>query len=84
MEDSTIEIKVKVMEGADLMVNSRLSDSVEELKRKIQAMSAIPIEHQRLIFRGRVLENNKTLRECDLENEDTIFLVKQTVLDGLR
>ena len=60
------------------MVNSRLSDSVEVLKGKIQAMSAIPIEQQRLIFRGRVLENNKTLRECDLENEDTIFLVKQT------
>ena len=46
MEDSTIEIKVKVMEGADLMVNSRLSDSVEVLKGKIQAMSAIPIEQQ--------------------------------------
>lgn len=79
MEEQNIELKIKLMEGADLMVNVKLSDSVYSLKEKIQAMSSIPIEQQRVIFRGRILENESTLGECNLEDQDTVFLVKQTV-----
>lgn len=79
MEEQNIELKIKLMEGADLMVNVKLSDSVHSLKEKIQAMSSIPIEQQRVIFRGRILENESTLGECNLEDQDTVFLVKQTV-----
>ena len=81
MEEQNIELKIKLMEGADLMVNVKLSDSVHSLKEKIQAMSSIPIEQQRVIFRGRILENESTLEECNLEDQDTVFLVKQTVWD---
>lgn len=79
MEEQNIELKIKLMEGADLMVNVKLSDSVHSLKEKIQAMSSTPIEQQRVIFRGRILENESTLGECNLEDQDTVFLVKQTV-----
>ena len=79
MEEQNIELKVKLMEGADLMVNVKLSDTVQSLKEKIQAMTSIPTEQQRVIFRGRILENETTLGECNLEDRDTVFLVKQAV-----
>ena len=66
------------------MVNSRLSDTVRALKEKIQTMSSIPIEQQRIIFRGRILENESTLMECRLEDQDTVFLVKQAVKHRVR
>lgn len=78
-EEQTIELKVKLMEGADFMLKVKLSDSVRSLKEKIQEMCSMPVEQQRIIFRGRILENESTLRECNLEDQDTVFLVKQTV-----
>ena len=83
MTDSdTISVKSNIMDGDNFITACHLTDTVEMLKRRIESISSIPFNHQRLIFRGRVLRNDQTLSECNIENNCVVFVVKQTVLCG--
>ncbi len=81
MADSdAISVKINIMDGENFITACRLSDTVEMLKRRIESVSSIPFNYQRLIFRGRVLRNDQTLQECNIENNCVVFVVKQSVL----
>lgn len=79
MSANDIELKVKVMDGDDLVVKCELSDTVEVLKKRIEKETSIPVNEQKLIYRGRMLTNDKTLSESSLEDHCAVFLVKQKV-----
>lgn len=79
MSANDIELKVKVMDGNDLVVKCELGDTVEMLKKRIEKETNIPVNEQKLIYRGRMLTNDKTLSESSLEDHCAIFLVKQKV-----
>ena len=67
------------MDGDDLVVKCELSDTVEVLKKRIEKETSIPVNEQKLIYRGRMLTNDKTLSESSLEDHCAVFLVKQKV-----
>ncbi|KAK4351801.1 hypothetical protein RND71_027319 [Anisodus tanguticus] len=48
---------------------------VSALKDKIASQIDVPVEQQRLIFRGKVLKDNHLLSEYYVENGDTLHLV---------
>ena len=77
MSANDIELKVKVMDGDDLVVKCELTDTVKVLKERIEKETSIPVNEQKLIYRGRMLTNDKTLSESSLEDHCAIFLVKQ-------
>lgn len=54
-------------------VNS--ATSVETLKTLISGVEGIPVDGQRLIFRGGQLENHKTLQQYGVIKENTLHLV---------
>ncbi|CAG8481887.1 693_t:CDS:1, partial [Paraglomus occultum] len=42
----------------------------------------VPPDQQTLIFAGQTLEDNKTLAECDVQNESIIHLILRLRGDG--
>ncbi|KAF4656680.1 hypothetical protein FOZ61_006748 [Perkinsus olseni] len=77
---SVVNITIKKVDGSTVEVSIDNSATVEELKKVVQERTQIPKETQRLIFRGQILADDKTLKDAGLvEGGQTIHLVRHLV-----
>lgn len=74
MSELTLTIKCSNADKATVVIES--TATVFDLKQKIAEQLSVPATQQRLIYKGRVLKDESTLENYDIQNEHTVHMVK--------
>ena len=76
------ELRIHTMVDHRIIVKASSSDSIHAVKQRLAKSEQIPVESQRLVFRGKPLRDEKTLREYGINGQEPLFLAKRSYGGG--
>lgn len=68
-------IKVKTLTGKEIEIDIDESDKIERVKERVEEKEGIPPQQQRLIFGGRQMADEKTVKDYNIEAGSVLHLV---------
>ncbi|XP_020679900.1 ubiquitin domain-containing protein DSK2b isoform X2 [Dendrobium catenatum] len=77
---SPATIHIRCSNGSKFSVQTALDAFVSAFKSLVSEKCDVPAEQQRLIYKGRILKDDKTLESYGLESDHTIHLVRGAAL----
>ncbi|KAI0358688.1 UV excision repair protein Rad23 [Trametes cingulata] len=70
-----MKITVKTLQQKVFQIDAEPSDTVADLKKKIQENQGHAVESQKLIYSGKVLPDSKTVESCEIKEKDFLVLM---------
>ncbi|SHO79148.1 Similar to S.cerevisiae protein RPL40B (Ubiquitin-ribosomal 60S subunit protein L40B fusion protein) [Malassezia sympodialis ATCC 42132] len=68
-------IKVKTLTGKEIELDVEASDKILRIKERVEEKEGIPPAQQRLIFGGKQMADDKTVKDFGIEGGTVLHLV---------
>jgi len=70
-----MHLTVKILNGEECTLAASPSSLVSDVKEQVAALMAVPVQDQKLLFKGKALMDGKLLRDYGVEDSCKITLV---------
>ena len=71
-----MNIKAKIGEVTHTISVENDSTPISELKLSLESLTQIPSASQKWIYQGRILNEKSTIKECNLQNDSCVIVIK--------
>ncbi|KAK4416900.1 Ubiquitin domain-containing protein DSK2b [Sesamum alatum] len=71
-----VTVNIRCSNGSKFAVQVKLNSTVEFFKSILAQKCEIPLQQQRLIYKGRILKDDQTLQSYGLDADHTVHLVR--------
>ncbi|XP_039055051.1 ubiquitin domain-containing protein DSK2b-like [Hibiscus syriacus] len=75
-EEEGVMVNIRCSNGTKFTVRTSLESSVGSFKALLAQNCDIPADHQRLIYKGRILKDDQTLQSYGLQADHTVHMVR--------